>query len=143
MRNPEQRALLRQNPGLTRNAIEELLRYEAPAQWVGRVAHEPLEIHGQRIEPDDLVWILIGSASRDPEVFDQPDKLDLAREGIRPIAFGRGPHMCLGQPLARLEAQIALPAILDALADFDLAPQDIRYKPTSTLRCPSALLLTC
>jgi cytochrome P450 len=141
LRNQAQRELLREHPEMVKNAVEELLRYDAPAQWVGRVAHEQLEYRGQRIEPDELVWVLIGSACRDEDAYERADALDLRRPDIRALSFGRGPHLCIGAPLARLEAHIAFPRILDALADFELASDEIRYNPSSTLRCPADLPL--
>jgi pimeloyl-[acyl-carrier protein] synthase len=142
LRNPEQRGILRSRPGLVRDAVEELLRFDAPVQWVGRIAHERLEYQGEVIEPDEFVWVLIGSACRDQAVYERADELDVQRADVRALSFGRGPHLCIGAPLARLEAQIALPRILDALDGFDLATDDVPYNPSSTLRCPAELHLT-
>jgi cytochrome P450 len=142
LRHPTQRRNLREHPDLVKNAVEELLRYDAPVQWVGRVAHERLEYGGEVIETDELVWVLIGSACRDDSAYERADELQLDRPDPKVISFGRGPHLCIGASLARLEAQIAFPRILEVLRDFDLATDDVAYKPSSTLRCPAELVLT-
>ncbi|HEY7199614.1 MAG TPA: cytochrome P450 [Candidatus Dormibacteraeota bacterium] len=112
LRHPDQLDRLRREPPLARTAVEELLRFVPPVQWTGRVAMEELEIGDRRISPGQSVVGILAAANRDPEVFPDPDRLDLGRDPNPHVAFGRGIHFCLGAPLARLEAQIALPMLL-------------------------------
>jgi cytochrome P450 len=94
------------------SAVEELLRYEPSTQKALRYATVDTEVHGRRIGRGDAVIVLLGSANRDPEVFADPDRLDIARTDNRHLGFGAGIHVCLGAPLARLEGRIAIQALL-------------------------------
>jgi cytochrome P450 len=110
--NPEQRKLLQADPGIMRNAVEELLRFDAPFQRNRRVVTVDLELRGQELRKGDIVLQFLGAANRDPAVYPQPDRLDFIRPNVRHVAFGHGAHFCLGAALARLEAQVALHEIL-------------------------------
>lgn len=124
--NPDQLERLRQHPELLETAIEELLRYDAPVQRsTFRFAGEGVEVAGQWIETGQQVSAVIGSANRDPEIFSQPDRLDLGRSPNRHQSFGRGIHFCLGAPLARLEAQIAFQSLLHTFPKLAFADQPI------------------
>lgn len=112
MDHPDQLVRLRDDPSVARSAIEELLRYVCPVQLTGRIALEPMQAGGVELAAGDFSMVLIGSANRDPAVFDEPDALDLGRTENPHLGFGFGIHHCLGAPLARLEAQIALGALL-------------------------------
>jgi pimeloyl-[acyl-carrier protein] synthase len=114
LRHPEQLERLREEPGLAASAVEELLRYDSPVQRTGRVALATVEVaQGQVIPAGERVTVLLGAANRDPRQFPQPDRLDLGRPNAgRHVSFGAGIHYCVGAPLARLEAQLALPALL-------------------------------
>jgi cytochrome P450 len=112
LRHPDQLALLRDQPDLISSAVEEILRYEAPSQMASRVAPEEMEIGGQTVERGDVLNLLLGSGNRDPEAFADSDALDVTRANNRHLAFGMGMHYCLGAPLARLEGQVALEALL-------------------------------
>ncbi len=110
--HPGQLTLLREQPGLTGSAVEELLRYDTPVQLVSRVVMEPVELAGITVEPGERVVAYLGAGNRDPERFPAAGALRLDRADNAPLSFGGGIHYCLGAPLARLEAQIALPALV-------------------------------
>ena len=118
LRNPDQLALLRQSPDLMPAAIEELLRYDAPVQLDIRFALQDVEFDGRLVKKGRGIMALLGSANRDPEVFNDPDRLDLTRQGANHISFGRGIHHCLGASLARLEGRLTFEAILERFADI-------------------------
>ena len=116
-RNPDQLALLKANPALITNAIEEFLRYDSSVQMTGRVALEDIDdLGGKKIPKGESVLCLLGSANRDPAVYpDRPDRLDITRPNVRPLSFGGGIHFCLGAQLARIEAEIAISTLLRRL----------------------------
>lgn len=118
---PDQLADLRDGNVDAATAIEELLRHDGPVQFTQRVLLEELDLDGQIIPPHSLVALLIGAANRDPLVFKHPDSLDLSRDPNPHLSFSSGIHHCLGAALARLEAQIAIPAILRQLPNLQLA----------------------
>ena len=98
-------------PELVSNAVEELLRFDAPVQRMGRVAKEPIELRGCRVEPGQRAFLLIGSANRDPACCSTPDRLDVGRAAGKHMSFGWGPHYCVGAALGRLEAEAAIGAL--------------------------------
>ncbi len=110
--SPDQLIRLQKAPELLPSAIEEVLRYRSPLQAIFRQTKRDVEIHGQVIPAQKLVLAMIGSANRDPGQFRDADRFDIARDPNPHIAFGHGPHFCLGAPLARLEARIALADLL-------------------------------
>lgn len=112
LRHPEQLARLRSEPGLIASAIEETLRYEPPADGTQRIASENLEISGCPIRRTQVVAIAFGAANRDPQAFEDPHRFDIAREHVPHVSFGGGAHFCIGAPLARSEAQVAVAALL-------------------------------
>jgi cytochrome P450 len=119
--NPAQLAALRDWPDLAQPAVEELLRFDSPVQLISRVVVDPVELGGIPVEEGERVVAYLGAGNRDPERFTDPDRLQLARVGDPPLSFGGGIHYCLGAPLARLEAQIALPALLRRFPRLTLA----------------------
>jgi cytochrome P450 len=136
-RNPDQLALLKANPGLITNAIEEFLRYDSSVQLTGRVALEDIEdLGGKRIPKGETVLCLLGSANHDPEVYpDRPGSLDITRPNVRPLSFGGGIHFCLGAQLARIEAEIAIASLLRRLPDLRLDDaENPQWRPTFVLR---------
>jgi cytochrome P450 len=110
LRQPEQWAAL-DDPALLPGAVEELLRYDAPAQRAWRVATQAVEVDGQRLAAGQSVYAMLGAANRDPEQFADPDRVEVRRHAGQHLAFGYGIHFCLGAPLARLEAALALQAL--------------------------------
>jgi len=136
-RNPDQLALLKANPGLITNAIEEFLRYDSSVQLTGRVTLEDIEdLGGKRIPKGETVLCLLGSANHDPAVYpDHPERLDITRPNVRPLSFGGGIHFCLGAQLARIEAEIAISTLLRRLPDLRLDDaENPQWRPTFVLR---------
>jgi cytochrome P450 len=136
-RNPDQLALLKADPGLITNAIEEFLRYDSSVQLTGRVALEDIEdLGGKRIPKGENVLCLLGSANHDPAVYpDRPGSLDITRPNVRPLSFGGGIHFCLGAQLARIEAEIAIASLLRRLPDLRLDDaENPQWRPTFVLR---------
>jgi cytochrome P450 len=136
-RNPDQLALLKANPGLITNAIEEFLRYDSSVQLTGRVALEDIEdLGGKRIPKGENVLCLLGSANHDPAVYpDRPGSLDITRPNVKPLSFGGGIHFCLGAQLARIEAEIAIASLLRRLPDLRLDnAENPQWRPTFVLR---------
>jgi cytochrome P450 len=129
--HPEQFAKLQADPGLARNAVEETLRYWGPVDFVGRrIAMEDLEIAGTPIPAGDQVTVSLAAANRDPERFGAPDTFDISREDAnRHVAFGKGIHVCLGAPLARVEGQVALETLIRRYPNLRLAvpPAEIQW----------------
>jgi cytochrome P450 len=136
-RNPDQLALLKANPGLITNAIEEFLRYDSSVQLTGRVALEDIDdLGGKKIPKGEGVLCLLGSANHDPAVYpDRPDRLDIVRPNVKPLSFGGGIHFCLGAQLARIEAEIAIATLLRRLPDLRLDNAETpQWRPTFVLR---------
>jgi cytochrome P450 len=136
-RNPDQLALLKSNPSLISNAVEEFLRYDSSVQLTGRVTLEDIDdLGGKKIPKGETVLCLLGSANRDPAVYpDRPDRLDITRPNVRPLSFGGGIHFCLGAQLARIEAEIAISTLLRRLPELRLDDADNpEWRPTFVLR---------
>lgn len=135
-RNPDQLALLKADPSLMPNAIEEFLRYDSSVQLTGRVAMEDVEVGGVTIPKGDNVMCLLGSANHDAEVYpDHPERLDIRRPNVRPLSFGGGIHFCLGAQLARLEAEVALTTLLRRIPDLRIDNvENPQWRPTFVLR---------
>lgn len=119
--NPDQREILIQDPSIMPRAVEEFLRYDSPLQHVMRTTTEDKEIRGITIPQGSRAMLLFGSANRDEARWERSDELDLTREPLRHLAFGEGIHFCLGAPLARLEAPLALSAFLERWPDYEVA----------------------
>jgi pimeloyl-[acyl-carrier protein] synthase len=123
LRFPDQLALLLEHSELASTAVEEFLRFESPSQMTSREAMEDIIIGGKTIERGQQLNLLIGSGDRDPEAFSDPDRLDITRKENRHLAFGMGIHYCLGAPLARIEGQIAIPALIRRFPGLRLAEE--------------------
>ncbi|MFJ6617746.1 cytochrome P450 [Kitasatospora sp. NPDC091335] len=131
LRNPEQLAALRADPSLTGRAVEELLRYLSVAKTFMRTALEDVELGGRTVRAGERLILSYNTANRDPDRFPDPHALDLHRQDGGHLAFGHGIHQCLGQQLARVEMQVAFPALLDRFPTLRLAvpPEDVALRP--------------
>ncbi len=122
-RRPDQLAAIASAPDLcAASAWEEMLRYNAPAQWFGRTVKQPVTLGGTALEPGQRVILLIASANRDPREFEAPDEFRWNRKARRMLSFGIGPHFCIGIHLARLEGAILLEEFLSAVKSYELLP---------------------
>jgi cytochrome P450 len=121
LRFPDQLAALRADAALAPRAIEELLRYDGPSGAQVRVVKVEQQMRGKTLKPGDRVFIMLNAANRDPEAYEQPDLLHLGRGGPAHLTFGFGMHICLGFPLARMEGQVALPAVANHWRELRLA----------------------
>jgi cytochrome P450 len=129
---PDQLAQVRADPATTApRAFEEMLRFCGPAQWFMRVVHKPAEIAGVAVRPGQRVLLLIQSANRDPREFDEPDSFRWDRTIARTMAFGHGPHFCIGVHLARLEGRILLQEWLERVPDYEIVMAGARRPPSS------------
>jgi cytochrome P450 len=136
LRHPDERAKLRARPELIVPAVEELLRFEGPVSLTSRIPKRrtPRRLEGFEVGGEDEVSVLLAAANRDPEVFPDPDRLDLARGDSRHLAFGFGAHFCLGAALARLEGQIAIGSAVARFPAMKLARERAEWRPGYVLR---------
>jgi cytochrome P450 len=142
LNNRDECERLRSDLTLIPSAIEELLRYESPSQHTARLAPEDTTLGGKMIREKQAVIAVMAAANRDPERFPAPDKLDLGRKDNRHLAFGWAAHFCFGAPLARLEGQIALEAILRRMPRLALRPEPLKWRHNLGLRGLAALPVT-
>jgi cytochrome P450 len=122
LEHPDQLALLRRDPSLLTRAVEEILRYDSPVTITDRIATDELEVAGRPVHKGEWVWPALIAANRDPAIHVDPDRFDITRLNIRHVSFGVGSHLCLGAELARLEAQVAIAALLDRCSILSLDP---------------------
>jgi cytochrome P450 len=127
IRFPGEMRLLRERPDLAPAAVEELLRYDGPSGAQVRIVAREHEIHGKTVRPGDRVFLMLNAANRDPRAYPDPDRLDLRRNGVPHLTFGFGAHICLGFPLARLEGQISLPAVLCKWRSIEAATDKLEW----------------
>ena len=139
LRNPDQFDRFRNEPALTRSGVEEMLRYVSPVQLTGRALTEDCTFGDVEFEAGDFAMLLIASANRDPDQFDDPERFDITRTPNNHLGFGFGVHHCLGAPLARMEAQVALTALVNRAPHLALATDEVRYKTNVVLRGMEAL----
>lgn len=118
----------RNAPALLTTGIDELLRYDSPVQYIPLVAREAIQLDDQLVEPGEAIWIGIGAANRDPEVFASPDTLDLGRNAQRQLAFGHGAWRCIGARLAQIQGVVALQRFLAQVVDFRVADRPLRWR---------------
>ena len=143
LRNPEQLRRLRDDPSLIPSAVEELIRFDSPVQTDFRRALTDCEVNGFPVRKRDNIVVLLGAANRDPEMFENPDRLDVGRDQRSHLSFGRGIHHCLGAPLARLEGRIVLEMLLERFPEIGLLTDRPRFHRTIVLRGLESLPLRC
>src|SRR4051812_25383270 len=132
--HPDQRRELVEDPSLTPNAIEELLRFEPPAPHVGRYVASDAAFHDEKVPSGSAMLFLVGSANRDDRRFPDGDRFDIHRKVGQHLTFGYGVHFCLGAALARLEGRIALDEVLKRFPEWDVDYANARLAATSTVR---------
>jgi cytochrome P450 len=138
LRHPAQWTVLTSDPSRASAVVEETLRYDPPVQMIGRVAADEMTIGDVTVPKGDMMMLLLAAAQHDSDANERPDEFDPDRKSLRHLAFGHGPHFCLGAPLARLEAAAALTAVTARFPDARLAGEP-EYKPNVTLRGMSSL----
>lgn len=141
LRHPEELQRFRDDPELTRSAVEEIIRYDGPLQRGWRRVAEDVEFRGHRFAADQLVVVLLGAANRDPDRFPDPDRFDIGRSDNRHLGWGHGAHFCLGAALARMEGAIALRAIVDRYPDLGPAPETVTWRARGVFRCLDELVV--
>ncbi len=134
LKHPDQFAMLKNDPSLIPNAIEEMLRFEPPVQVMPRFAKEDCEFFGKEIKKDQLLLVGIGSANRDESANHNAEEFDVNRKNIAHVSFGYGIHLCLGLALARLEARVALAALLDRFPEMSLTDQEPDWGKNNLVR---------
>jgi len=133
LRNRDQFERVR-DENVERHCVEELLRYESPAQIIARSVAQDMEWDGRTLREGDALVLLLGAANRDPAQFDDPDTLDVGRAPNQHVAFGHGPHFCLGAQLSRLEGRVAVPALVRRFPDMRLLEDEADWRTTVVLR---------
>ena len=141
LRHPEQAAELRDHPEFIRAAVEELLRYESPVQYTGRMVLQDFEFCGVTARRGQEIIFMLGAANRDACQFKDPDRLDLKRVNNPHLAFGAGPHFCIGNQLARLEGQVAILKILQEFPQMRRLSAEPEWFPNFTFRGLKTLLV--
>lgn len=134
LNHPGQLALLRRERALLPTAVEEMLRYESPTNMVARITREPWTLGDITVPAGEALYCLVGAANHDPAVFDAPERFDIRRDPNPQLSFGGGVHYCVGAPLARLEAEVALEALLDRFAVLQRCDEAVRWRPMINLR---------
>jgi len=139
--HPEQAAALRADPSLAAQAVEEVLRYEAPVQVTSRIVEQDRTVAGCPMQKSQPVFMSLAAANRDPEVFEAPQDFDITRKRASHIAFGGGPHICIGAPLARIEARHVYLKLLEKYPNLRLAPQTMNWRTLPFFRGLETLIV--
>lgn len=139
--HPDQYRLLRADPSLVDQAIEECLRFDTPILFNWRMLREPFQLDDIVLPADSILWLMLGAANRDPEQFEHPDTFDISRRDIKHLSFGGGVHYCLGHQLARMEARAAIAAFVRRVAHPRIETEGVTWSP-SFFRVLGALPVT-
>jgi len=134
LQHPEEMSLLRENPGLMSQAVEELSRYDSPVQIAARIMTADITLGDTTIPAAAKVMMIYGAANRDPARYTDPDRLNLRRTGVKSLAFGGGTHFCTGAPLARLEVGMVFTALLQRYRSIELATDQLSWRANFNLR---------
>jgi cytochrome P450 len=134
LRHPDQLQKLRDDLSLTKNTVEEVLRYDPPVQMTLRIALDDMQVGDVALKKGQQAILLLASANRDPEQFREPERFDITRDASRHLAFGHGIHFCLGAPLARVEGEIALGTLVRRVQGLELRTEAPAYKENIVLR---------
>jgi cytochrome P450 len=137
--HPEQRDAVLADPARMIGAVEELLRYTSPTQYMARTTTRPVSRHGVEMPAGAKVALLLGSGNRDPREFDRPDEFDIARTNPRILAFGHGAHVCLGAAVARLEARVALQEFLARHPRYVVDEDAVEYLHSGNVQGPTSV----
>jgi cytochrome P450 len=139
LRHPDELRRLREDTSVDRTAVDELLRFDSPIQFAARVARADVDVGGRTIRRGDAVVALLGAANRDPAVFADPDRLDLARRPNPHLTFGAGPHLCLGAPLTRVAGRAALTTLVRRFPRLALAVDEVEWRGSLVPHAPASL----
>jgi hypothetical protein len=142
LQNPDERRRLQSDPALIPSGVEEMLRFDSPAQMTSRIATGDIELRGRHFEEGQVVLAVLSAANRDPAQFPQPERFDVARHPNRHLAFGQGIHYCLGAPLAVAEAQVAFETLLRRLREPEAAFEAPEWNQSFILRGLKSLPVT-
>ena len=141
-RHPDQLRLLQEHAELTKNAVEEFLRYDASVQINHRVALDPISVEGAEIAEREMIYLFLGAVNRDPDAFNEPDRLDITRNIDHHLAFSFGAYYCLGSALARTETSVGIRTLLDRFPHLQPATGTFEWRDTLQLRGPLRLEVT-
>jgi cytochrome P450 len=136
---PEAARLLADNPELAKSAVEECLRLDGPSGSMARLVATEHQLHDKTLRPGERVFAMINTANQDPDVFDRPDEFDITRKPNRHLTFGYGAHFCMGAALARLEAEVTFPRLVQRLPTLKLAKEPIEWHATIIMRGPRVM----
>ncbi len=128
LQHPDQLAALLADPALAGQAVEEVLRYEAPVSVTSRILGDDRQVAGCPMKAGEPVWMSLAAANRDPEAFEAPDIFDITRKRTGHVAFGGGPHICIGAPLARIEARHAYLRLFSRWPQLRLEPDEVVWR---------------
>jgi cytochrome P450 len=134
LRHPDQLQKLRDDPSLIKNAVEEILRFESPVVQTGRIAMDDGKIGGGPVHRGESILASLAAANRDPAAYPEPDRFDITRGDVHHHSFGGGVHFCLGAPLARLEAQLAIAALVQRFPNLHLADAPLEWRALPAFR---------
>jgi cytochrome P450 len=134
LRHPDQLRMLRDNPEIITGSIDEITRYDPPVQILSRILTENVSLEDVTLPRGAKVMLLFGAASRDPERYPDPDRLDLTRTGVKTLAFSGGPHYCVGAALGKLETSIVLTELLRRYSTIELTGESLVWRPNVSFR---------